>query len=67
MNNKNEDDFSPKTPISIIHDWLELMEDTVEKLKAISGEKGFIMVAAATGNELSPAIDLLQKEVQNSL
>ncbi|XP_033218255.1 uncharacterized protein LOC117173723 [Belonocnema kinseyi] len=57
-----EDKFSTKKT-TLESSLVELIRDTVEKLKSISNDKGFIMVAVAPGNKISPAIEILQTEI----
>ena len=61
---KTKDEFSLRKPVLLEANLVELMGDTVEKLKSVSSAKGFIMIAVAPGNKITPAIDILQTEVQ---
>ncbi|XP_024939691.1 uncharacterized protein LOC107266554 isoform X2 [Cephus cinctus] len=58
-----EDEFSPRRPFPLQANLVDLLGDTIKELKSVSSDKGFILVAAAPGNEISGAVDLLQREI----
>ncbi|XP_048505355.1 uncharacterized protein LOC105684538 [Athalia rosae] len=58
-----DDEFAPRRPSPPQSNLVDLVSDTVKELKSASNEKGYMLVAAAPGNDLSSTVDLLNREI----
>ncbi|XP_046611661.1 uncharacterized protein LOC124301049 isoform X1 [Neodiprion virginianus] len=57
-----EDEFPPRRPSPLQSNLVDLVSDTIKELKSASNEKGYMLVAAAPGNDLSSTVELLTRE-----
>lgn len=62
---KNE--FSSRKSFSFKSTATNLIETTIRDLKSVPNDKGYMLIAAAPRSEGAAIIDLLQREVINSL
>ncbi|XP_012273696.1 uncharacterized protein LOC105696092 [Orussus abietinus] len=63
-----EDEFSPRRPFPLQPSLIDLVGDTVKELKAVSGDEGYMLVAVTQAYQLSPVVDLIQREdLENTL